>query len=72
MVEVPELHEDGRIYPVISGCIEQDRRPLWPEVRRVARRMAEESAPHDGVWAAWAGRRRLIRMAWFAAMGSRR
>lgn len=70
MVDVPGHHEHGPLYPVICGCIGEDRSAPWPEVRRVALRMAEESAPEGGVWT-MGGRRGLIRMARFAAMGSR-
>ena len=70
MVDVPGLDDFGPPYPVICGCISEDRGALWPELRRVALRMAEESPPEGGVWTR-AGRRRLVRMARFAAMGSR-
>lgn len=70
MVEFPAHHEPVPLYPVICGCIGEGRNAAWPEVRRVALRMAEESPPAGGAWTR-PGRRCLIRMARFAAMGDR-
>ena len=70
MAELQPPTTSERVYPVISGCIEDGHSPSWSELRLLALRIGRESVTHDRKWTI-AEHRRLIRMAKLATSGAK-